>query len=201
MCNIPLITILFIAAQLSFAVSMGLVATAGALNASLFKAGNAPSFMVAAMALLGAAIASLKVAYNETITCASAGATGGGFIAVGPCQSPALILMKGITDLITTLSALVIAIGAATVLAGIPFAALLAVAIILTASLVAIALFIVVGSQLLALAACVATRPVPLPATVIIAGILGVLLAIVFGGLIITAIVGGLLPLVPFPLA
>ena len=194
MCNIPLITILFIAAQLSFAVAMGLVATAGALNASLFQVGNAPSFMVAAMVLLGAAIASLNVAYNETIKCGAAG----GFPA--PCQSPSIILMKGITDLITALSALVVAIGAATVFAGIPFAAILAIAIILTASLVAVALFIVVVGQQLALATCVATRPVPLPASVSIASILSVLLAIALGGLIITAIVGGLLPLVPLPL-
>jgi L-cystine uptake protein TcyP (sodium:dicarboxylate symporter family) len=188
MCNVPLISILFIAAQLSFAVAMGLVATAGALNASLFMAGKAPFYLVAAVVFLGAAVASLRVAYKESINC------------FPTCPTEVQKVVYRSLQLISALTALGIAVAAATVLASIPFAAVLAISLTLAASLVVIVLFFIVGLELVALATCAATRPVPLPATTIIAGVLGVFLAIVFGGLIITGIVAGLIPLVPLPL-
>jgi len=189
MCNVPLVSILFIAAQLSFGVAMGLVATAGALNASLFLAGKSPFFMGAAAVALGAAIASLRAAYTESIKCA-----------FPSCMSPVTRFMFRIDQLITALSALAIAVAVVIIFAGVPFAAILAISLILTGSLVAVGMFILVGGELLSLAVCIATRPVPLPPATIIAGILTVLLVIAVGGLIITGVVGGLIPLVPLPL-
>jgi hypothetical protein len=188
MCNVPLVSILFIAAQLGFAVAMGLVATAGALNASLFLAGKSPLLLGAAVVALGAAIASLRAAYNESALCA-----------FPACIAPVMRFMLRVSQLITTLTALAIAIGVVIAFAGIPFAATVAIALILTGSLVAVGFFIVVGGELLSVAVCVATRP-PLPPATIIAGILTVLLVIAVGGLIITGVVGGLIPLVPLPL-
>ena len=189
MCNVPLISVLFIAAQLSFAVAMGLVATAGALNASLFLAGKSPFVLAAAIAALGAAIASLRAAYTESIKC--------GFTS---CMSPVIRFMSRVDQLITALSALAIAIAATIGFAAIPLAAVVAVSLILTGSLVALGFFVYVGAELLAIAVCIATRPVPLPPATIITGILTVLLVIAVGGLIITGALAGLIPLVPLPL-
>jgi hypothetical protein len=189
MCNVPLISVLFIAAQLGFAVAMGLVATAGALNASLFLAGKSPFVLAAAIAALGAAIASLRAASTESINCA-----------FPSCVSPVTRFLFRVNQLLTALSALAIAIAATIAFAAIPLAAVVAISLILTGSLVALGLFIYVGAELLSVAVCVATRPVPLPPATIIAGILTVLLVIAVGGLVISGALAGLIPLVPLPL-
>ena len=191
MCNVPLISVLFIAAQLGFVLAMGLVATAGALNASLFLAGKSPLLLIAAIAAVGGAMASLRAAYTEAIKCAS-------------CISPAMRFIFRVGQLITTLSALAIAIAAITVLAAIHFAAVVVVPLILIGSLATAGLFILVAWELISIAVCVAARPVPLPpATIIatiVAGVLTVLLAIAVGGLVIVGALAGLLPFVPLPL-
>src|SRR5690242_17769903 len=112
MCNVPLISVLFIAAQVSFALAIGLVATAGALNASLFLAGKSPFVLAAAIAALGAAIAALRTAYTESAKCA-----------FPACVSPVMRFMLRVDQLITALSALAIAIAVTITFASIPLAA------------------------------------------------------------------------------
>lgn len=188
MCNVPLISVLFIAAQLGFGVAMGLVATAGALNGSLFLAAKSPFVLAAAIAALAAAIAALRAASTESIKCA-----------FPSCVSPVTRFIFRVDQLLTALSALAVAIAVTIAFASIPFAAVVAVSLILTGSLVAVGLFVYVGGELLSVAVCVATRP-PLPPATIIAGILTVLLVIALGGLVITGALAGLIPLVPLPL-
>lgn len=187
MCNVPLISILFIAAQLSFALAMGLVATAGALNASLLLAGKSPFFLAAAIAALAAAIASMNAASSESTKCA-----------FPSCAPEVTRFLFRVRQLLTALGTLAVAIAATIGFAGVPLAAVIAVSVILAGSLVAVGNFVYVGGELLAIAVCIATRPAPLPPATIIGGILTVLLVIAVGGLVIAGL-AGLLPLIPLP--
>jgi hypothetical protein len=187
MCNIPLIGSLIIVAQLSFMTAIALVTRASQLNGNIFRAGGAPFLMIAAVIFVTGAITALALAGRQLAACAVA------------CPAQAARLAADIIALSTALGTLVIAIGAATLVAGIPFAGGIAIAGIL----VALGLAGIISSRLTAdfaaLSTCAAAAPMLPPPVNTIVTVLGTLLTIAIGAAIVGGLATGLLPLIPFP--
>jgi hypothetical protein len=181
-CNIPLISGFILAAQLAFAGSIVFFSAAGVANGNIFHFGDAPVAMGLGAAALTGTVASLVVAAAAAGSCASA------------CPSQTAKLRADIAALITAIVLLGAAITATTILANAPFAALIPIAGILIALGLIALTFGTLTTDLVALSACAAAGTTP-----IIVIPLTTILVVGIGIVIIAGIVGGFIPLIPFP--
>lgn len=187
MCNISSIGSLIIAAQVSFMTAMVLVTGASQLNGNIFRAGGAPFLMIAAGVAVAAAITALAIAGRQLAACAAA------------CPAQAAKLADDMIALSAALGALVIAIGAATLVAGIPFVGGIAIAGILVALALAGLTASRLTSDFAALSTCAAAAPTLPPPINTVVTVFGTLLTIAIGAAIVGGLATGLLPLIPFP--